>query len=491
MAGDFVVHNVQRSGRRIGAVSRPPSVRNALSALHADPLALPLAGGTDLLVDLHRGGPGDPVNVVDVTAIAGFTEIADGGDHYRLAGGVRHNQVIQHDGLVESCLPLAQACLEVGSAQLRNRATIAGNLATASPANDTISALMALDATVEISRLANDDIERQRVPVSDFFTGFRQTVLESGDLITAIEVPKLASSQRGIWVKLGLRRAQAISVVHAGIVVSFADDSGTDSTVTAARLAMGSVAPTVVLVPDVDEVLTGRSLTTEAIAAAAAAAARAVTPISDGRATADYRVEVISVLLERSLAAIASGQHGSMWPEAPPTLSTPAELSEAASAPNAVLAANDEITITLNGASHTAGHGGENLLDHVRDHCGSTGMKEGCGEGECGACTMLLDGAAVMSCLVSAAQADGATVDTIEGLDHPIQQAFVDDFAVQCGFCIPGFLMSGARLLDEVDDPSNDQISHALAGNLCRCTGYYPIIEAVRDAAVQIRGSDG
>jgi aerobic-type carbon monoxide dehydrogenase small subunit (CoxS/CutS family) len=100
---------------------------------------------------------------------------------------------------------------------------------------------------------------------------------------------------------------------------------------------------------------------------------------------------------------------------------------------------------------------------------------------------MQLDGAAVMSCLVTAAQADRRTVITVEGLDHPIQQAFVDDFAVQCGFCIPGFLVSGARLLDEVDDPDDDQIRLALSGNLCRCTGYYPMIAAVRSAAVVVR----
>jgi len=131
------------------------------------------------------------------------------------------------------------------------------------------------------------------------------------------------------------------------------------------------------------------------------------------------------------------------------------------------------------------------LLDWVREEAGSTGMKEGCAEGECGACTMLLDGAAVMSCLVTAAQADGRAVSTVEGLDHPIQRAFVDEFAVQCGFCIPGFLVSAARLLDETDDPDDDQIRLGLSGNLCRCTGYYPIIDAVRDAAVELRGQHG
>ncbi len=492
MTAHFEVHDVQRLGRRIEVVYRPTSIDGALRALRDDPTSRPLAGGTDLLLDLQRGDSGAAVPVVDLTAIEAFTEIVDEGDHFRLAGGVRHNQVVQHHGLVGDALPLAQACLEVGSPQLRNRATIAGNLATASPANDTISALMALGASVEISHLRSEGVEVRTVPIDQFFTGFRQTVLGPGDLITAIVVPKLAANQRGIWVKLGLRRAQAISVVHAAIIVTFANDLRDGPTGAAAvaetRLAMGSVAPTVVLVPDVSELLAGRPLTPDLAKTAATVAADAVSPISDGRATAHYRRDGIGVLVERSLSAIAEGTHGSMWPDAPPTLSAPADLDRSAAAPQSVVGAGSEIEIELNGQRTSAPNTEATLLDHVRSCLGATGMKEGCAEGECGACTMIVDGAAAMSCLIPAAQVDGATVITVEGLNHPIQQAFVDEFAVQCGFCIPGFLVSGARLLDETNAPTTEQITHALSGNLCRCTGYYPIVDAVHAAAVEIRG---
>jgi len=135
------------------------------------------------------------------------------------------------------------------------------------------------------------------------------------------------------------------------------------------------------------------------------------------------------------------------------------------------------------------------LLDMLREGLALTGTKEGCGEGECGACTVLVDGRAVNSCLVLASQIDGKDVVTIEGLAdgnqlHPIQQAFVDTGGVQCGFCTPGFIMATYALLAQNSDPSDEEIRAALEGNLCRCTGYEKIIEAVHLAAAQMAGSE-
>lgn len=136
------------------------------------------------------------------------------------------------------------------------------------------------------------------------------------------------------------------------------------------------------------------------------------------------------------------------------------------------------------------------LLDFLRDELGLTGTKEGCGEGECGACTVIIDGKAVNSCLVLLPEIDGSEVTTIEGLSKDgeldtIQKAFVDEGAVQCGFCTPGMIMSAKALLDRNDSPSDEEIMEAIEGNLCRCTGYYKIVQAIKTAAENLRKTNG
>jgi aerobic carbon-monoxide dehydrogenase small subunit len=132
------------------------------------------------------------------------------------------------------------------------------------------------------------------------------------------------------------------------------------------------------------------------------------------------------------------------------------------------------------------------LLDLLREDLGLTGTKKGCEQGECGACTVLMNGKAVLSCLTPALKADGAEILTIEGMAHgdrlhPLQQAFWEEGAVQCGYCTPGMLLAAKALLDEVPDPDEEQVKRAISGNLCRCTGYGKIIRAIRSAADKVR----
>jgi carbon-monoxide dehydrogenase small subunit len=145
--------------------------------------------------------------------------------------------------------------------------------------------------------------------------------------------------------------------------------------------------------------------------------------------------------------------------------------------------------MTLNGEELTIGVGPDALLvDVLRDQLELTGTKEACGEGECGACTVLLDGEPVTSCLVPALKAQGREVMTVEGLAsggelHPLQKAFIEHGAVQCGYCTPGMLMSAKALLDQNPHPTEGEIRQAISGNLCRCTGYVKIVEAIEAAS--------
>jgi aerobic-type carbon monoxide dehydrogenase small subunit (CoxS/CutS family) len=265
-----------------------------------------------------------------------------------------------------------------------------------------------------------------------------------------------------------------------------------------AVITLGAVAPTIIHARAAEEYLVGKTLDDETLAQAANLAEQAARPISDVRSPADYRSEMVRICTLRALRQIRDGGAGAAFPQNPvllwgkqypmvaPLITSPSRHT-----------AETPITTRINDKDYTFTSGHEKtLLRLLREEALLTGTKEGCAEGECGACTVFLDGVAVMSCLVPAPRAHGAEIVTIEGLAqgaelHPVQQAFIDEGAVQCGYCTPGFIMSAAKLLEEKPQPSPDDIRQAITGNLCRCTGYYSIISAIEKAALLMKSTNG
>lgn len=445
-------------------------------------------GGTDLMLEIERKVRAPRV-VIDVSRVPGLDAIRLDDGVFHLGASVTHNQVVGDARLVAHAYPLARACWHVGAPQIRNRGTVAGNIITASPANDTLPPLWAMGAWVTLQSKARG---KREIALEEFIRGVRKTALEPDEMLTEISFPALKANECGTFLKLGLRRAQAISVVNVAVVLGFESPavSGRRSAVESAWITLGSVAPTIVVAREAQQFLIGKTLDDETIAHATELAMHAARPIDDIRGPADYRREMVRVLVARALRQLRDGSERDDFPAKPVMLWGKTNGRFQVASFKFDVADADVIETVVNGKRYTVrGASDKSLLRMLREDIGLQGTKEGCAEGECGACTVFLDGIAVMSCLVPAPRAHGAEIVTIEGLArndelHPVQRAFIETGAVQCGYCTPGFVMSGVSLLDEKPHPTREEIKHALTGNLCRCTGYYKIVEAIERASM-------
>jgi carbon-monoxide dehydrogenase medium subunit len=448
----------------------------ALKAYHGEQARF-IAGGTDLLIEMDRGQrhapDGGDLGLIDLTRIPGLAEIRQAEGKIHLGALVTHNQALADEAIVAHAFLLARACWEVGAPQIRNRATIAGNIITASPSNDTITPLMALDASVTLQSAVRGE---RTMALRDFCTGFRRVDLAEDEMLTSISFAPLSERQDGAYIKLGLRRAQAISVNNIATVITW---DGARQRVEAAAISLGAVAPVITRATAAEEYLVGKSLSDEVIQHAAALAVQAASPIDDVRSSAAYRRAMVETLTARILTQIRDGQSRAGWPANPVMLWGESKgVWPVTTASPAVAELHSEV----NGQAVVL-PGGMTLLDSLR-LANFVGVKEGCAEGECGACTIFLDGMAVMACLVPAERAVGSRVVTVEGLGdaanlHSVQAAFVQSGGVQCGYCTPGFVMSAAKLLEERSQPTREEAQEALTGNFCRCTGYRKILDAI------------
>lgn len=460
----------------------PETVQQVLDLLdHAGDQTKIIAGGTDLMIEIRDGKWEGLEDVIDISRVKDLDKIfedADGLIH--IQANVTHNDILNSDLVRKTGSPLYQACYQVSSPQLRNRSTVVGNLVTASPANDAIPPLMAMDASLI---LVSGRGERQ-VKLNEFYMGVRKTVKQPDELVREIVYKPLKASQRGSFIKQALRKVQAISTLNCCVMLDLEGELITNAIVT-----MGSVAPTVIHSQQAEDFLKGKRLNAETAHKASELAALDTRPITDFRGGNDYRQYMMQVIVEDALMELLENKQDSKVPLNPVTLSQGAGWQ---SVPGGKWD-QEHIETTINGQSlRFGGEFKSTLLNFVRERVGYSGSKPGCEEGECGACTLYLDGKAVVSCLVPAPRAHMATITTIEGMAeegqlHPVQKEFINHGAVQCGFCTPGFVMAAAKLLEEKPHPTEDEIRDGISGNLCRCTGYYKIIQAI-EAACQDGG---
>jgi carbon-monoxide dehydrogenase medium subunit len=441
-----------------------------------------VAGATDLWLEFERGLHGEVRVLIDVSRIKDLDKIVE--DEYgniNIGPLVTHSHVVRSELIKEYAYCLHQACASVGSPQIRNRGTLVGNVTTASPANDTIAPLMALNAIV----VASTSSGSREIPINQFYTGVRKHILTSSEMITCIKFKKLEKdTHTSFFIKHGLRKAQSISLLNMAVIYKVTQPG----ILSDMRIAIGAAAPTVVRATAAEKYAEGKRIGIKEINRIGKMAAQTTSPIDDLRSSAEYRVEMAEGLLKRELMEHLIDKKK----QKPPVQVTLWGAENTAFVPLTDVAESSNgsaIEFILNNQLvRSTQYQGKSLLDIIREDGHQKGSKEGCGEGECGACTVFMDGIAVLACLIPAERAHKSTIITIEGLSAgskitKLQQSFIDEGAVQCGFCTPGFVMSGTKLLEEVGHPTHEQINIAISGNLCRCTGYYKIVNAIKNAA--------
>jgi len=468
---------------------RPTSLKEALSMLKEHPGARILAGGTNVLVDMKLE-QSKPAKVMDITRIPGLAGIAEESSGVRIGALTPIRSLATSALLWASYTALAEAAAAFGSTQIAMRGTIGGNICNGSPASDTVPALLVLGAEAILASATGERV----VPLGDLLSGPGKVRLRDGEILTAVRLPKSVGTAASAFLKIGRVRADLAKV---NVAVRLTRDEAWRCA--SARIELGSVGPTVLRARKCELLLTKEAVTEDRLLAAANSAAADIQPIDDVRSTAEYRRKVAVALVHDAVVSAWSRTETA----GRPTLTrqreqaAPAPRGEQArpvlqGLPSLEVDADESIVIslTVNGeAMEIDVAPNELLLNVLRERLELTGSKYGCGIGECGACTIWLDGQPALACLVLAVAADGSEIRTIEGLAapdgtlDPLQQAFIDEDAFQCGYCTPGMLMMTKKLLEEIPQPTEDEIRDYLRGNHCRCTGYVSIVRAVGRAA--------
>jgi xanthine dehydrogenase iron-sulfur cluster and FAD-binding subunit A len=441
-----------------------------------------LAGGTDLLIERRRDTTKAPKVVLDISGVPELRGVDEADGAINIKPLTTHSELLCSVVLAKNAPLLAAAAAAIGAPQIRNRATVGGNIMNAAACADTVPPLVALGATVTLQSKGS----RREVALAELFLKPYQTQAAPNELLTGIRFPKLTPDARSAFIKLGRRNALAISRMSVAVILRV-DANGT---ITEARIVPGAAFPTWKRVPEAEQLLVGAKPSTQLFAAAGRKVSEEMIKATGRRWSTEYKEPVLAALVRRALEQCVKVGHALRC--APPEIGkagASVTSSHAYGAQRSACPASEvAIDTTINGRLHTlTAPANLTLLDLLRDRLGLLGTKCGCEIGECGACTVLLDGEPVNSCLVLAPQIHGRRITTVEGLAqngklHPLQESFLDHDAVHCGFCTPGMLMSAKALLDWNPRATETDIRTAISGNLCRCTGYQQIVNAIAGA---------
>jgi len=464
-----------------------------------------IAGGTDMIVRIRQGA----IRPHALISLRGIREL-DGislNNGLCLGGMTIFRDIERHPVISYEYPVLAQAVSVLANPQVRNVATLGGNLCNSAPSADCAPPLLVLEASLFLEGPGGI----RSVPVEEFFTGPGQNCLGSTEILKEVRIPEKAPHTGMAFLKIG-RLSQDMAIVNAAALLVM------DKKICVkCRLSVGAVAPVPLRLKGVEKLVEGQEISPDLLERIGRLVKKEVAPITDVRSTENYRRTVSGVLIKRAISAALENAEcgmrnagpGGYRPGGKAKGKTKGEVtktcevqekgeSKDADGQYAGSSTRRVIHFALNGrevAIEVSSH--KMALQVLREDFQLTGTKEGCGQGECGACTILIDGANVNSCIYPAFELEGKAVTTIEGLVgegnilDPIQEAFVEKGGVQCGFCTPGMVMSSKALLDETPRPTDEEIRRGISGNLCRCTGYVQIVDSIRKAAEDLSKNRG
>ena len=448
-----------------------------------------VAGGTDVIVRMKQKLI-EPQALISLRGVEELKGITHNGGVF--IGSMTPIRDLERDPVIARDYPaLAQAVRVMANPQVRNVATVGGNLCNSAPSADSAPALMVLEARLILEGPAG----QREVPINEFFTGPGENCMDGGEVLREIRIPEKPKATGMAFLKIG-RASQDIALANAAALVLMEG-----KICRKCLLVAGAVAPLPLRLARTEALVQGNEIDQELLDRIGPMVEQEVRPITDVRSTEEYRRVVSGVLVKRALQKALKDAEDSIKnlkdqvSPSPKKVQKYDQSQDFKQPPYPIQSSQPRriIEFTLNGNVVTAEvESHKMLLDVLRNNFQLTGTKEGCGQGECGACTVLVNNISVNSCIYPAFEVEGKSVTTIEGMLgqgnqlHPIQEAFVARGGVQCGFCTPGMIMSAKALLDENIDPSDQEIKRGISGNLCRCTGYVQIVESIREAAKKL-----